>query len=62
MTMEAQAAVAAAQWRARWARIANGGRILAESVELAELRELLAALQAMKVGDFSVRLPGIEPA
>jgi HAMP domain-containing protein/CheY-like chemotaxis protein/signal transduction histidine kinase len=29
-----------------------------EVVDSAELRELLSALQAMKIGDFSVRLPG----
>ena len=35
----------------------NGSRS-AENVELSELRELLSALQAMKIGNFSVRLPG----
>jgi len=45
---------------------ANGGHdpLLAtgmrsgEVVDLVELKELLSALQAMKIGDFSVRLPG----
>src|SRR5262245_15286984 len=30
----------------------------AEVISSADLRELLAALQAVKIGDFSVRLPG----
>src|SRR5687768_1080599 len=30
----------------------------AEVISTGDLRDLLAALQAMKVGDFSVRLPG----
>ncbi len=57
MTIEAQAAVAQHNG-GHETFLANGGPLPGETVSLGDLRELLAALQAMKIGDFSVRLPG----
>src|SRR5689334_10402859 len=57
MTMEAQAALAQHNGAHDVLR-ANGGGLPGEAVSLDELRELLTALQAMKIGDFSARLPG----
>ena len=58
MTMEAEAALA--QHNGGYDPLhANGaGPLSGDAVSIAELRELLTALQAMKIGDFSVRLPG----
>ncbi len=56
MTMEAQAALG--QHNGGHEAALSNGVHSGEVVDLAELRELLAALQAMKIGDFSVRLPG----
>ncbi len=45
-------------WRCRLVAEAPPMQQSAEVISTGDLRDLLAALQAMKVGDFSVRLPG----